>query len=50
MAGKQLSKVMKYELRYVEGCGGFYEMQHAVWNVISQTQELLNKTIQAYFQ
>ena len=41
-----LTKVMKYELRYKEGCGDFYNMQHELWELQRQTREILNRTIQ----
>ena len=44
--GKEIVKVMKYELRYIDGCGDFYEMQHQVWDIQRQVREMLNKTIQ----
>ena len=37
---------MKYELRYIDGCGDFYEMQKQVWDIQRQVREMLNKTIQ----
>lgn len=37
---------MKYELRYLDGCGDFYDMQKCVWELQWQTREILNKTIQ----
>lgn len=53
MASNNITKVMKYDLSYVDGSGGFadfYEMQHAVWELQRQTREILNKTIQMAFQ
>lgn len=49
MAKGQLAKVMKYELRYLEGFPSFYEMQEAVWGLQKQTREILNKTLQMAF-
>lgn len=41
-----VTKVMKYELRYLDGCGDFHEMQEAVWKLQKQSREVLNKTLQ----
>lgn len=42
-----LSKVMKYQLFYVDGsCGGFSSMQQSLWSIMRDTREILNKTIQ----
>ncbi len=41
-----LSKVMKYELTYLDGCGDFQNMQKELWALQRQTRELLNRTIQ----
>lgn len=41
-----LSKVMKYELTYLDGCGDFRNMQNELWALQRQTRELLNRTIQ----
>ncbi|MDO5327207.1 MAG: hypothetical protein Q4G00_10875 [Clostridia bacterium] len=49
MAKGLLTKVMKYELRYLDGCGGFHEMQENVWALQRQTREILNRTIQIAF-
>ena len=46
MAKGTTTKVMKYELRYLDGCGEFYEMQAAVWKLQKQTQILMNRAIQ----
>ena len=45
MAKGTLAKVMKYELRYLDGFQSFYEMQEAVWGLQRQTREILNKTL-----
>lgn len=41
-----LSKVMKYELSYLDGCGDFQNMQKELWTLQRQTREILNRTIQ----
>ena len=41
-----LSKVMKYELRYLDGCGDFRDMQAKLWDIQRQIQQILNRTIQ----
>lgn len=43
------SKVMKYELRYLDGCGSFEEMQHELWALQRTTREILNRTTQIAF-
>ncbi|MBR4545789.1 MAG: transposase [Oscillibacter sp.] len=45
-----LAKVMKYELRYLDGCGDFSNMQEQVWALQRQTREILNRSIQIAFQ
>ena len=42
----RLVKVMKYELRYLEGCGSFSGMQQILWELQNKTREVLNRTIQ----
>lgn len=42
----KITKVMKYQLTYLDGCGSFKDMQEAVWDLQRQTREILNKTIQ----
>ncbi len=37
---------MKYEIRYLDGCGDFHAMQENVWLLQRQTQKILNRTIQ----
>lgn len=49
MSKGALSKVMKYELRYLDGCGDFKQMQECVWALQRQTREILNKTIQTAY-
>ena len=44
-----LTKVMKYELHYLDGCGDFYNMQHELWELQRQTREILNRTIQIVY-
>lgn len=46
MAKGTLSKVMKYELSYLDGCGDFQNMQKELWALQRQTREILNRTIQ----
>ena len=42
-----LSKVMKYQLFYVDGsCGDFSFLQQSLWSMMRDTREILNKTIQ----
>lgn len=49
MSKGNLNKVMKYTLRYVDGCGDFHQMQAALWSLQRQTREILNRTIQIAF-
>ena len=49
MAKRTLAKVMKYELRYLDGFTDFYAMQDAVWSLQRQTREVMNKTLQMAF-
>ena len=46
MSKGTITKVMKYELRYLDGCGDFYDMQKQLWELQKKTQEILNRTIQ----
>ena len=46
MSKETVTKVMKYELRYLEGCGDFQGMQENVWAMQRKTREILNRTIQ----
>ncbi len=41
-----LTKIMKYELRYLDGFPDFSAMQKAVWQLQRETREILNRTIQ----
>ena len=41
-----LTKIMKYELHYLEGFPDFSAMQKAVWQLQRETREILNRTIQ----
>lgn len=43
------TKVMKYELRYLDGCGSFEEMQRELWTLQRKTREILNRTIQGAY-
>lgn len=44
-----LVKVMKFELRYLDGCGDFENMQKELWNIQRQTRTVLNRTIQILY-
>ena len=37
MCARMLAKVMKYELRYLDGCGSFSELQERLWWLQRQT-------------
>ena len=41
---------MKFELFYREGGGEFHEMQKLLWELQRQTREVLNKSVQIYYQ
>ena len=41
-----ITKVMKYELHYLDGCKDFSTMQQQLWDFQRQTREILNKTVQ----
>lgn len=43
-----ITKVMKFELRYVDGCGEFQDFQNNLWNLQRNTREILNKTVLAF--
>lgn len=45
-----ITKVMKYELTYLDGCGDFHNMQDEVWKLQRQVREILNKTIQMAYE
>lgn len=49
MASGKVTKVMKFDLTYLDGCGDFHEMQHQVWELQRQVREILNRTIQEAF-
>ena len=49
MSKGTVTKVMKYELQYLEGCGDFHSMQENVWALQRKTREILNRTIQIYY-
>ena len=46
MGSGNITKVMKYELRYLDGCGSFSDMQQELWGLQKKTREILNRTIQ----
>ncbi len=46
MGKNTLTKVMKYELRYLDGCGSFEEMQKNLWALHKQVRTIMNRTIQ----
>lgn len=45
MSKGTITKVMRYELRYLDGCGDFRDMQARLWELQRKTQEILNRTI-----
>ena len=45
----QISKVMKFRLRYIEGCGDYQNLNHELWDLQKKTREILNKTIQILY-
>lgn len=49
MSKGNVTKIMKYTLHYLDGCGEFSEMQKAFWDLQRQTREVLNRTIQIAF-
>lgn len=49
MSKGTITKVMKYELRYLDGCGDFRKMQAQLWELQRKTQEVLNRTIQTAY-
>ena len=49
MSKGTLTKVMKYELHYIDGCGDFSHMQEQVWALQRQTREILNRSVQIAF-
>jgi len=40
------TKVMKFQVQYLDGCGDFHTFQKETWALQSQTQRILNRTIQ----
>ena len=40
------TKVMKYELRYIEGCGEFKDFQKEAWAIQRTVRTIKNKTVQ----
>ena len=49
MSKGSIAKVMKYELRYLDGCGDFHEMQKRLWELQRKTREIMNRSIQIAF-
>ena len=49
MSGKKITKIMKYELIYIDGLGSFHDAQQELWRLQRQTREILNKSIQIMF-
>jgi IS605 OrfB family transposase len=43
-----MTKVMKYELTYLDGCGDFREMQKTMWGISNDVRTVLNRTIQMW--
>lgn len=43
-----MTKTMKFELTYLDGCGDFREMQSTVWGVQQDVRTALNRTIQMW--
>ena len=43
-----MTKVMKYELTYLDGCGDFSTMQKTMWGIQSDVRTVLNRTIQMW--
>ena len=44
----RITKVMKYELTYLDGCGEFGEMQKTMWGIINDVRTVQNRTIQMW--
>lgn len=44
-----VTKVMKYELVYIDGGGEFHELQSALWNLQKETRSILNTTIREMY-
>ena len=49
MSKGMLTKVMKYTLSYIEGCGEFHDMQKVFWELQRKTREVLNRSLQMSF-
>ena len=43
-----MTKVMKYELSYLDGMGEFSEMQRTLWDISKDVRSVLNRTIQMW--
>lgn len=43
-----MTKVMKYELTYLDGCGEFSEMQKTMWGIQNDVRTVLNRTVQMW--
>lgn len=43
-----MTKVMKYELSYLDGMGEFSEMQRTLWDISKDVRSVLNQTIQMW--
>lgn len=43
-----MTKVMKYELTYLDGCGDFSEMQKTMWGISDDVRTVQNETIQMW--
>lgn len=42
--GKPITKTMKYQIHYIDGCGDFHNMQKELWDLQKITRQILNKT------
>lgn len=45
----EFTRVMRYELHYIDGAGEFSEMQKMMWAFQDQTREIMNRTIREYY-
>ena len=43
--GKPITKTMKYQIHYIDGCGDFHNMQKELWDLQKITRQILNKTV-----
>ena len=43
--GKPITKTMKYQIHYIDGCGDFHNMQKELWDLQRIVRQILNKTI-----